>query len=107
MLTSTRPAVRATPPPRIPWARLTEEREVSDQVWSALPAEGAVLLDEVRAFLQREGLQFASPQQGVLYAYADGPHEQDSPVETEWYLEFRFVEDQLVELAVEKHLVGP
>jgi hypothetical protein len=107
MLTSTRPGVRATPTRRIPWTALAEERDVADQLWSALPAADPVSKSAVLAFLRVEGLESVQPHKGLIYAYADGPQETGSPVETEWRLQFHFAADQLTELTVEKHLVGP
>jgi len=107
MLTTTRPEVPAAPARRIPWATLTEEREVSDQVWSALPVEGELHPDQVLAFLEREGLKAAVKGEELVYAYADGPRKSGAAVEVEWYLEFHFERNNLTLLAVEEHLVGP
>jgi len=95
----------------IDWTRLDDERAVLAQVWAALPAaqeqrDKAHLL----SFLEHEGLVAESIQQGkALYAYADGPREPSSPVECEWYLEFRCDRDggRLAEVTVEKRLIGP
>src|SRR5437764_15253988 len=107
MLTSTRPTVRATPVRRIPWTALEEERDVADQIWSALPPEGPVSTSAVLAFLKNEGLEAVEPHKGLVYAYADGSQEAGSPVEAEWRLQFRFAGEQLTELTVEKHFIGP
>ena len=86
---------------------MTEEAQVSDEIWNRLPTKGLVPPDQVLTFLEREGLKPVVEGEESLYAYADGPREPNSPVEVEWYLEFHFEANDLSWLAVEKHLVGP
>lgn len=75
-------------------------------MWSALPEEHATRAD-VEQFMRGEGLTAAEAGPSILFAYADGPRVPGSPVQSEWYLEFRFADDQLAEFAVEKPLLGP
>src|SRR5438094_723902 len=103
---STSARTRRPPLRRIPWHVLHDEREVSDQVWSALPEERATRKD-VEQFLRDEDLTPAEAGRDILYTYADGPREPGSPVQSEWYIEFCFNDQQLVELGVEKRLIGP
>ena len=91
---------------RIPWHVLHSEQDASDQVWSGLP-EGSVTRSDVEQFLREEGLTSAEASPDILYAYADGPREPGSPVQSEWYIEFRFEDQQLVGISVEKRLIGP
>jgi len=111
MQTSTGPVDRIEPVRHIDWARLPDEQAVSDQIWAALPTDPKQRdRSGVRLFLEREGLKAAEIDEGrVVYAYANGPSKPGSPVECEWYLEFRFdgAGHRLGELAVEKRLVGP
>ncbi len=111
MQTSTGPAQRIEPTRHVDWARLADEQALSDQIWVALPTDPKQRdRSAVRRFLEHEGLKVAEIDDGqVVYAYADGPSEPGSPVECEWYLEFRFDSEghQLGELAVEKRFVGP
>jgi hypothetical protein len=106
MFASTGARVRHPPLRRIAWQVLDDERETSDQVWSALPPRRATRAD-VEKFLQDEGLAAGEDGSTTLYTYADGPRVAGSPVQSEWYLEFRFAKGKLVELAVEKRLLGP
>jgi hypothetical protein len=106
MTRSTGARTRRPPLRRIPWQALDEEEDAADQVWSALPEHRATL-EDVRRFLANEGLRPGELAGDALYAYADGPTEMGSPVQSEWYLEFQFVGDLLSVLAIEKRLVGP
>ena len=111
MQISTGPVQRIEPHRHIDWVRQTDEQAVSDQIWAAL-ASNPEQRDRsgVWRFLEQEGLKAAEIDDGrVVYAYADGRSEPGSPVECEWYLEFRFdgADHRLGELAVEKRLVGP
>jgi hypothetical protein len=62
---------------------------------------------DVEEFLRKEGLAVAQAGPNVVFAYADGPRVPRSPVQTEWYLEFQFDDETLVQLGVEKRLIGP
>ena len=106
MVPSTSARTRSPALRRIPWHLLHDEQEASDQVWSALPEEH-VTRQHVERFLREEGLVPAVAGSNILYAYADGPRELGSPVQSEWYFEFRFADQQRVQLGIEKRLLGP
>ncbi len=43
-----------------------------------------------------------------IYAWLDGPTHPLSPVEFEWIIEFHFNDnDELIDVSLEKHLIGP
>ena len=95
------PAVRA-----IPWDLLSDEQSVAEHVWSAL-ADAPVSRRDVVRLLDTENLRWSEAGRDLIYTYADGPRQSGSPVETEWYVEFRFDDDRLAELSVEKRHIGP
>lgn len=57
--------------------------------------------------LTNQGLVPVYLSPGRMYVYLDVPPSLDSPVQAEWYIEFRFASDALIGVDVQQRLVGP